>query len=76
MDFNPHDNKTSDGVVITLGMWVTDYDMRIGKVVGDSTSNIQHDNGWCEGDHWFDVECIDGNVGMFNGTRLQSRPER
>lgn len=75
-EFNPHDNTTSDGVVITLGMWVTDYDRRLGKVVGDTTSNIRHDGAWCHDDHWFEVEHPDGSTGMFNGTRLLSRPQR
>lgn len=70
MTFNPHNNTTSDGVVITLGMQVRDYDYAIGEVVGDDTSNIRHDNGWCDGDHWFTVKRIDGTTKEFNGTRL------
>lgn len=33
--FNPHAEKTSDGVVITLGMRVTDYDRKTGTVIAD-----------------------------------------
>jgi|1185.fasta_scaffold1201846_1 hypothetical protein len=33
--FNPHGEKTSDGVVITLGMRVLDYNRRTGTVVRD-----------------------------------------
>lgn len=35
MPFNPHGEKTSDGVVVTLGMRVLDYDRRPGTVVRD-----------------------------------------
>jgi hypothetical protein len=33
--FNPHGEKTFDGVVVTLGMRVTDYDRKVGTVVAD-----------------------------------------
>lgn len=33
--FNPHANRTSDGVVITVGLKVIDYDRQSGTVVSD-----------------------------------------
>lgn len=33
--FNPHGEKTSDGVVITLGMRVLDYNRSVGTVTRD-----------------------------------------
>lgn len=35
--FNPHENVTSDGSVILLGMMVRTNDWSVGKVVGDAT---------------------------------------
>lgn len=35
--FNVHQNKTSNGVIITEGLVVRDYNRRIGKVVADPT---------------------------------------
>lgn len=37
--FNPHHNTTADGVVITLGMKVIDYDRRPGVVIADRSSS-------------------------------------
>lgn len=71
--FNPHGNKTSDGVVITQGMAVTDYDMLTGTVVADDTSAFRHDNNYCSGEHWFTVERDDGTTKEFDGSRLRSR---
>lgn len=71
--FNPHGNVTADGVLITLGMPVTDYDRRIGWIAADLTSPSMCENGYCKGDHWFEVEHGDQSTGMFNGTRVESR---
>ena len=37
-NFNPHGNKTADGVLITVGMRVFDNSLDIGTVVKDNTS--------------------------------------
>lgn len=88
--FNPHINVTSDGVVITLGLRVLDYDRREGTVVGDSSNrtvnccggqhptenmSVQGCDMYCRHDHWFDVRNDEGQVKEFNGERLQSITE-
>lgn len=67
---NPHDNKTDNGVVITIGMRVRDYDYKDGMVVADRDNGSRCADGECGLDHWFDVKRDDGTTGMFNGTRL------
>lgn len=70
-DFNPHGDKTSNGITIVLGLRVKDYDWKIGRVVGDydtTTHEIRGDQ--CPGDHWFKIEREDGSTSMMNGTRL------
>lgn len=39
--FNPHNNRTADGVVITVGMAVFTNEMNLVRVVSDDTSSYQ-----------------------------------
>lgn len=89
MTFNPHNEKTSDGVVIVEGMRVLDYNRELGTVIADRDFTEykcpahpdyrfpDHEvhgcwNGWKKPTHWFDVRTDSGNVGMFDGSRMQS----
>jgi hypothetical protein len=46
--FNPHGNKTSNGITIVAGLKVTDYDRQPGTVVTDHTGSREW--GCCYGD--------------------------
>lgn len=87
--FNLHANHTSDGVLIVEGLRVTDYNRNATTVVADRDcqdwkccqdeehkrrndfAEDRNPHGTaCNHDHWFTTE----NGGMFNGSRLESRP--
>jgi hypothetical protein len=85
MTFNPHGNKTANGVVITEGLRVLDYNRREGTVVADRDatrymcpavdgSTADPETPGCRHDHWFDVKPDEGQDGggMFNGDRLKA----
>jgi hypothetical protein len=40
--FNPHRNRTQNGVIITLGLRVKDYDFRIGTVIADDNADKEY----------------------------------
>jgi hypothetical protein len=71
--FNPHQNKTLDGHVVTEGMKVWDYNLRVSVVRTDTywrrcTDNPDAPYAGCEGDHWFDC-----SGGYFNASRMWVR---
>lgn len=69
--FNTHGNKTSNGVVITEGMKVRDYNFDEGVVITDNDNDTYRCNeGYCRGDHWFDVALPGGGTSYMNGERL------
>lgn len=73
MNFNPHDNVTSDGTLIAVGMAVIDYDRNLRWVKDDACSPILCESNYCDGDHWFTVENAEGQpTGRFNGDRLRA----
>lgn len=57
--FNPHGDKTLDGVLITKGMYVWDYNLDLCRVVKDHTgSGYQHESGYCNNGHWYDLDVV------------------
>jgi len=82
--FNPHGNRTSDGVLITPGLRVMDNNLDVGTVTLD-----EHDGDYGrETDHWYRVE-LDyipgapdysgnrhGGYRLMNGERLATRGYR
>jgi hypothetical protein len=71
-NFNPHGNRTIDGIPITKGLRVWDYDLRAGTVVADEHDG---DHGF-EDQHWYRV-CRDlnedgtgGGYSIMDGTRM------
>lgn len=70
-EFNPHANKTANGVVITVGLKVLDYDYVEGVVIADRYATM-HEFGSCREDHWFEVRHADGSTKDFNGDRLKA----
>lgn len=73
--FNPHGNKTTDGVLIVEGLKVRDYDWETGTIVKDDTSPYMCENDYCGEDHWFLVERDgDRSPKSFNGSRMVALP--
>jgi len=66
-NFNPHDNTTIDGVVVTEGLVVWDYNLRISTVMADRDVDYRCPD-YCGNDHWFDT-----TGGSFNGSRMWAR---
>lgn len=58
-NFNPHENRTTDGTLIVPGLRVVDYDRKVGVVVDDSDMGVCEYRPDCT-DHWFDVKREDG----------------
>lgn len=73
--FNPHGNKTIDGVLVTPGLWVWDYNLRLSQVQSDNYASAVRGctamgatfDG-CRSDHWFNT-----TGGLFNGSRMWVR---
>lgn len=72
-EFNPHGNRTANGVVIAEGMKVLDYDYREGVVIADRYATM-HEHNACREDHWFEVQHDDGSTKDFNGERMKALP--
>lgn len=85
--FNPHGDKTANGVLIVPGLRVIDYNRRPGTVVRDRDASrgaceaVNPDvasyhpchNGWTVPTHWYDVKGDDvGGGGMFDATRMKA----
>ncbi len=77
MEFNPHKNTDQTGKVIEVGQRVRDHDYKIGTVVddrdvvGNGAESHCKMQGYCRGDHWFDIKRDDGTFAMMNGERLR-----
>ena len=66
--FNPHENTTIDGVLITPGLVVWDYNLKVSVVQSDRDAEGVRCPDWCDGNHWFDT-----TGGMFDGGRMWVR---
>lgn len=74
MKFNPHDNATEDGVVITEGLEVVvpHLAQELWKVTEDTTSHFFCEAGACQQNHWFVLVSPDGTRIEQDGRRMQA----
>jgi hypothetical protein len=83
--FNPHGNRTADGVLITVGLVVWTNEMEVGIVRSDDDASAygcclgSHGDAdpcpkSCRHDHWFTVDTRRGSK-SFNGELLAIRFE-
>jgi hypothetical protein len=66
--FNPHRNRTIDGVPVTPGLAVWDYNLNLSVVTSDPDAGGMRCPDYCGKDHWFAT-----TGGSFNGSRMWVR---